>query len=100
MGTRGYIIVFRLPPKKKNVELSKFCQRLYGQDTSSWKGKYHYRRRGLLDEIPHRKLLRGVIIIESKNLEKVVDFLERYDATVHFREIKLSKEDREILESH
>lgn len=90
-------MIFKLPPRKKNVELSKFCQRFYGQDTSSGKGKYRYHRHGLLDDIPHRKLLRGVIIIGPNNLEKVLDFLESYDATVHFREIKLIKEDKEDL---
>jgi len=93
----GYIVIFKLPPRKKNVELSKFCQRFYGQDTSSGKGKYRYHRHGLLDDIPHRKLLRGVIIIGPNDLEKVLDFLESYDATVHFREIKLIKEDKEDL---
>ena len=90
-------MIFKLPPRKKNVELSKFCQRFYGQDTSSGKGKYRYHRHGLLDDIPHRKLLRGVIIIGPNNLEKVLDFLESYDATVHFREIKLIKDDKEDL---
>ena len=91
--------MFRLPPKKKNVEVSKFCQRFYGQDTSSGKGKYRYRRHGLLDDIPHRKLLRGVIIVKTEDLEKVLDFLGKYDAMVHFREIKLFEEDEEILKS-
>jgi hypothetical protein len=90
-------VIFKLPPRKKNVELSKFCQRFYGQDTSAGKGKYQYHRHGLLDDIPHRKLLRGVIIIRSSDLEKVLEFLESYDATVHFREIKLINEDKEVL---
>lgn len=89
--------MFRLPPKKKNVEVSKFCQRFYGQDTSSGKGKYRYRRHGLLDDIVHRKLLRGVIIVRTEDLEKVLDFLEKYDAIVHSREIILSEKDVEIL---
>lgn len=79
------------------MELSKFCQRFYGQDTSSGKGKYRYHRYGLLDDIPHRKLLRGVVIIRSDDLEKVLEFLKRYDAEVHFREINLIKEDKEKL---
>lgn len=41
--------------------------------------------------------MRGVIIIGAKDLEKVLEFLERYDAKVHFREIKLIKEDKEKL---
>lgn len=93
----GYIIIFNLPSKKKNVELSKFCQKFYGQDTSSWGGKYHYHRPGLLDDIPHRKLLRGVVVINTKDLEIVLEFLKRYDAQVHVREVKLSEKDENIL---
>jgi len=95
---KGNILVFRLPPRKENVELSKFCQRFYGQNTSSGKGKYCYRRRGLLDEIPHRKLLRGVIIIQQEHLKIVLDFLASYEAEVHVREVTLSQEDVRILE--
>jgi len=94
---KGYVIVFNLPSKKKNVELSKFCQKFYGQDTSSWGGKYHYHRPGLLDDIPHRKLLRGVVVINTKDLETVLEFLRGYDAQVHIREVKLSEKDEEIL---
>lgn len=95
----GKIIIFRLPPRKKNVELSKFCQKFYGQDTSSHQGKYRYHRHGLLDDIPYRKLLRGVIIIRSENLETVLDFLEKYNAEVHVRDVKLTDNDSDVLDS-
>ena len=91
----GRIVIFRLPPKTKNVELCKFVQRFYGQDTRT--GKYRYRRHGLLDDIPHRKLLRGVIILDPKDLEPVLTFLRRYNAEVHVRSIKLTAEDRQVL---
>ncbi len=94
----GYIIIFRLPPKKKNVELSKFCQKFYGQDTSSHGGKYKYRRHGLLDEIPYRKLSRGVILIKKENMETVLNFLRTYNAHVHARGVRLTEEDREIMQ--
>lgn len=96
----GNIVIFRLPPRKKNVEISKFCQRFYGQETSSGKGKYHYRRNGLLDDIPFRKLLRGVIIIETEYLQKVVDFLDSYEAETHTRQVILTEEDIETLKCH
>ena len=93
----GYIIVFKLPPKRKNVEISKFCQKFYGQDTSSWGGKYRYHRHGLLDDIPHRKLSRGVVLIYGDDLERVLGFLEKYDAHIHVREVKLIEDDREEM---
>ena len=94
---RGYILVFQLPSKKKNVEISKFCQKFYGQNTSSWGGKYKYHRQGLLDDIPYRKLSRGVIIIKKKYLEIILEFLEEYNAQVYVREIILTEDDKNIL---
>ena len=96
----GYILVFKLPPKKKNVELSKFCQKFYGQDSSSCGGKYHYHRHGLLDDIPHRKLSRGVILIKRNALDAVLGFLKTYKAEVHAREVKLTDEDKKIMKEH
>ena len=93
----GKIIVFRLPSKTNNTKLSKFCQKFYGQDTSSWQGRYHYHRHGLLDDIPYHKLLRGVIIIKDEDATEVLEFLRIYDAEVHVRTIELSEEDRKIL---
>ena len=94
----GLLLAFRLPPRKRNVEISKFCQRFYGQDTSSGGGRYRYRRHGLLDDIPHRKLLRGVIVIQPRHLTTVLEFLENYGAEVHVREVKLTGEDKRVLE--
>ena len=93
----GYLLIFSLPAKRKNVEISKFCQKFYGQDTSSWGGKYHYHRQGLLDDIPHRKLLRGVIIINKEDLKTILEFLKGYGAQVHIREVKLTETDERIL---
>ena len=90
---KGIIVIFRLPPKTEHKILNKFCQRLYGQNTSSWGGKYRYRRRGILDDIPHRKLLRGVVLLLPQDLEKVLIFLEAFDATVYVRQVQLENED-------
>lgn len=94
---KGIIIVFRLPKKTENKELSKFCQRFYGQDSSSHKGKYRYHRHGLLDDIPHRKLLRGVIVIRAEDRDKILEFLGQYSVEIHTRQVKLTEEDCRIL---
>ena len=93
----GYIIVFNLPPKRRNVEISRFCQKFYGQDTSSWGGKYRYHRHGLLDDIPYRKLSRGVILIYDDDLETVLRFLEKYNAHTHVRKVRLTEDDRKEM---
>jgi len=94
---QGVIVVFRLPPKTKQSVANVFCQRFYGQDASSHGGKYRYHRRGILDDIPYRKLIRGVIILKLEDLDTVLTFLDRYDAEVYVRRIRLAAEDRQIL---
>ena len=51
----------------------------------------------LMEDIPHRKLLRGVIIIMKDDRDKVLDFLGSYSLTCHVREVKLTPEDEERL---
>ncbi|MCL4356383.1 MAG: hypothetical protein M1460_00730 [Candidatus Thermoplasmatota archaeon] len=64
---------------------------------STQKGKYRYRRKGLLDQNPHRKLLRGVIIIRKSGLETVMKLLIEWDAVVDQRIIEPTEEDLKIL---
>ncbi|MGH9071811.1 MAG: hypothetical protein ACRDX8_11745 [Acidimicrobiales bacterium] len=92
------VVVFRLPPGTPNRELGKFVKKFYGQETSSWKGRYTYRRPGLLDGIPHRKLLRGVVILREKDLAGVLDFLKEWKAQVEVRRIRPTSRDLRILE--
>jgi len=92
-------VIFRLPRKTNNTTISKFCQKFYGQNTSSHNKKYRHHRHGLLDDIPHRKLIRGVVIIRTQDVERITDFLGQYSAEVHIRTIKLTEEDSKILEA-
>ena len=92
------ILVFHLPKKMNNSDLGKFVKRFYGQETSTQKGKYRYRRKGLLDQIPHRKLLRGVIIIRKSDLETVMKLLIEWNAVVDQRIIEPTEEDLKILQ--
>ncbi len=93
----GKIIVFRFPKKTNQKSLNRFCKKFYGQETSSHGGKYHYRRRGLLDNIPHIKPVGGIIIVSSENADKLMQFLKDYDAEFFVREIILLLEDEAIL---
>ena len=92
------ILVFHLPAGMNNTEMGKFIKRFYGQETSTKKGKYRYRRKGLLDGIPHRKLLRGVIIIRKSDLESVMKLLIEWNAVVDQRIIEPTEEDLRILQ--
>ncbi len=94
----GKIVVFHFPTKTNQKSLNQFCKKFYGQETSSHGGKYHYRRLGLLDNIPHVKLIGGVIIVSIENAEKLTQFLKAYDADFFVREVILLPEDEAILD--
>ena len=93
----GNIIVFRFKEKTEQKSINQFCKKFYGQNTSSHGGKYQYRRHGLLDNIPHIKLIGGVILVEKDFAEKVIDFLKEYNAEFYIREVILLYEDEVIL---
>ena len=93
----GTIILFHFPDKTEQGVINKFMQKFYGQDSSSWKGRYRYHRHGFLEDIPHRKLLRGVIILRKDNVDRVLEFLRYYSLILHVREIRLTKADEKIL---
>jgi hypothetical protein len=93
----GTMILFQFPEKTDHNTVNKFMQKFYGQDSSSWNGKYKYHRHGFMEDIPHRKLLRGVVILRGEDVPEVLDFLGKYSVTLHVREIKLTPDDEKIL---
>jgi hypothetical protein len=93
----GRMLVFRLkPPQDPNVA-SDLVKKLYGQATSNHKGKYRYRRKGLLDEIPAHRLIRGVIIVKEADVKPVMDLLNDFDAEVFVRKVVLTADDKKAL---
>lgn len=93
----GKIIVFTIFKNNNRKNIDQFCKKFYGQETSSHGGKYHYRRKGLLDGIPHIKLIRGVIIVSKENIDRVVQFLKEYNAEFYVRDVILLPDDEVIL---
>jgi hypothetical protein len=93
----GNVIVFRFKEKTEQKSINQFCKKFYGQNTSSHGGKYQYRRHGLLDNIPHIKLIGGVIIIKKDFAEIVIDFLKEYSTEFYIRDVILLHEDEVVL---
>ena len=91
------LIAFTVPTGKDRTRASAFAKAFYGQETSSHHGKYTYHRRGLLDNIPYNKLIRGVIIIKTEDVGRVLEFLERHSAECHVRVVELTERDREVM---
>ena len=94
---KGSLIAFTVPTGKDRTKASSFAKAFYGQETSSHKGKYRYRRHGLLDDVPHRRLIRGVIIIRNDDVEQVTMFLKQHSAQYYIRIVELTEKDCEEL---
>ncbi len=92
----GTLIAFRLASYDRN-RASELVKRLYGQRTSSHGGKYVYRRKGLLDGIPHVRLIRGVIIVRTEDAGCVKKLLRTLGADVSDRRVTLTVRDARAL---
>jgi len=94
------IAVFHLPEgTHANIHKS-FRRKIYGEDTSSWGGRYHYHRKGILDEIPHVQLYWGVIIIKKSNYKKIEEIFSQYSTIIETRVVKCNKDDILRLTEH
>lgn len=100
---RGKIVAFRVyrktneAAKNSQATMNRFVQKFYGQDTTTHNGKYRHHKRGLLEDIAHVRLIRGVIILQEKDLDTVLKFLDEFNAEVHVREVTLTPEDEKTL---
>jgi hypothetical protein len=94
---KGKIVVFRLLKRAGHLRTNQFCRKFYGYLDRSNQGRYKYRRPGFLDGIPHIKVIRGVVIVERGDEEKVVNFLREFGAEVYAWTIELRPEDKTAL---
>lgn len=60
-------------------------------------GLYEYRRKGLLDEVPHVLLYTGVVIIRAEDERRLTRELRPYEAQVHRRWVYLEASDARAL---
>ncbi len=56
-----------------------------------------YRRKGLLDDVPYVRLIRGVVIVRAEDKSRVRALLEGFGAEVQVRTVALTKEDAALL---
>lgn len=90
----GTLFAFRLKDQSTTAT-SRLSKKLYGQATSS--GGYSYRRKGLLDEIPHRRLIRGVFVLREKDAPAVRRLLRELGCEIHERRVELTPADERAL---
>ena len=94
---RGTILIFRIYVNSNQKVANIFTQKLYGQDTRTHHGKYAYHKRGLLEDIPHIRLIRGVIMVRRQDAPKVEAFLKEYGAEYYVRTVDLEPSDQKKL---
>ena len=51
---------------------------LFGYIDNSNKGNYRYKRSGVLESIPHLRLLKGVIVVKIKDKKKITSILNKH----------------------
>jgi hypothetical protein len=90
---RGILLVFHLPEGSPPAHHRRFRRRLYGEETSSWAGRYRYRRRGLLDAIPHVLLYWGSVIVGEEDARRLVREIRREGGVLEARRVELTTKD-------
>jgi hypothetical protein len=83
----GALIVYRLG-RLGPSQLPRFTEKVLGMDRKV--GDRTYRRRGLLDEIPHWKVTRGVVVVHPEDRARVVREIRRWTHEVEWWEVTLN----------
>jgi hypothetical protein len=98
---RAVLICFSVKSEKfeSYSERNRFFKKLYGWKQVIKKEKsYVYKRKGLLDEIPHLKVDQSSFIVPENDFKKIVEFLNEWHDKVIWRAFKvLLEEDLEDL---
>lgn len=97
LSMRAALFVLGLPPGTPQPVANRFVQKFYGQESVTREGRYRYRKRGLLDTLPHRKLRSGVLIVRQQDVPRIEAFLREWGARFEVREIKPTADDRVSL---
>lgn len=84
------LICYSLGDAKHDVR-SAFKRDFMGYVDKSNNGMYKYQRKGLLDEIPHNKPAKGVIIVKKKDSSRVKHLLKKYKARLRSFDIDIKQ---------
>ena len=92
----GAIITYQLPGMNSSRR-TRFAESVLGQDRKV--GERTYRRRGLLDTLPHWKVNRGVIVVRAEDRARVVRVIRQWTPEVWWWPIPLTKSELRQLRS-
>ncbi len=82
-------------------ERNKFFRELYGweQVVPSQGRKYRYRRSGLLDDIPHKKISDSVFMIAMENMKRMEGFFDQWRKKVEYDMIEVILKNEEMIKN-
>ncbi len=55
-----------------------FNRDIYGYQDNSNNNLYHYKREGILSQIPHLRLLKGALVIKNGDIGKIEPILKKH----------------------
>jgi len=79
---RAKIICYSLKNMTSSTRVA-FRRELYGFNDHSNNGKYSYRRKGVMNSIPHKKILDCVVIVKESDANKVLKSMKKFKVTTH-----------------
>lgn len=63
---------------------------LFGYTDNSNHGSYQYKRKGMLSEINHLRLLKGAIIVKKSDSGKIIHYFKKYKAKYQIYDISIN----------
>lgn len=87
---KGKLICYTLG-KSSHKERSKLKRELFGYIDKSNNTQYQYQRKGILDQIPHTRPIRSVIITKKEDFMMVYNVLKKYGAKAYIFDVVLKK---------
>jgi len=93
----GILVVFHLPEGTDKAKHRVFRRKIYGEETSSWKGRYQYHRTGVLDKIPHVRLYWGTVIVRGYSARTLIRTIKENGGIIDTRVVRLRPSDKRAL---
>lgn len=93
----GAVIAFKVFDGGGKKAANRFCREFYGYTDRSNRGRYSYKRPGFIDKFMHIKILRGLIIVRTRDVDEIMAFLTSHGAEVFMREVVLLHQDTQKL---
>lgn len=92
---RVFIITFHSKAFDSDYERSKFFKELHG-----WKQNvksYEYRRKGVLDEVPHVKIADSVFMVAAEHMKRMEEFFKGWEDNVEFDMMEMMTRNERLM---